>query len=101
DTGAAFFGGPSIYNPNEINPRLGNGGTIMIGKQVGDYAIEASGFYISQSSSSKVLESKGSINMPYANAPLGFEGDNGMFLQGDVLRANLKNTLGSAELVCR
>jgi Putative beta barrel porin-7 (BBP7) len=98
DTGNAFFGGPTLLDANEINPRLGSGFTGMIGKQWGDYAIEFGGFYIAQQTSFKQIEDKGSINAPFANPPLGFEGDNGLWLQGDVFKASLSDQIGSAEL---
>ena len=98
DTGSATFGGPTLVDANDINPRIGSGFTAMIGKQWGDYAVEFGGFYISQVSSSKQIEDKGSINAPFGNPPVGFEGDNGLWLQGDVFRATLTDQIGSAEL---
>lgn len=98
DTGNAFFGGPTLVDANDINPRLGSGFSAMIGKQWGEHAVELSGFYIGQQTSFKQLEDQGSINVGFSNPPLGFEGNNGMFLQGDVFRATLTDQLGSAEL---
>ena len=34
------------------------------------------------------------INLPYINAPVGFEGDNGLFLQGDVFQSTLRDAVG-------
>jgi hypothetical protein len=98
DTGNAFFGGPTLLDANELNPRLGSGFSAMVGKQWGEHAVELSGFYISQQSTFKEVAEKGSLNAPFSNPPVGFEGDNGMFLQGDVFRATLTDQLGSAEL---
>jgi hypothetical protein len=98
DTGSAYFGGPTVLDANEINPRLGSGFSAMVGKQWGEHAIELSGFYISQQSSYKQIENQAALNAPFSNPPVGFEGDNGMFLQGDVFRATLTDQLGSAEL---
>ena len=98
DTGNAFFGGPNVVDANEINPRLGSGFSAMIGKQWGEHALELSGFYIAQQSSAKQIENQAGLNAPFSNPPVGFEGDNGMFLQGDVLKATLTDQLGSAEL---
>ena len=98
DTGSAYFGGPTVLDANDLNPRIGSGFTAMIGKQWGDYAVEFGGFYIAQQTSFKQIEDKGSLNAGFSNPPLGFEGDNGMFLQGDVFRASLSDTIGSAEL---
>ncbi len=98
DTGIPFSGGPSLLNGNDISPRIGSGFTAMVGKQWGDYAVEFGGFYISQTSSSRQIDDKGSINAPFANPPVGFEGDNGLWLQGDTFRATLSDQVGSAEL---
>ena len=98
DTGGVFFGGPSLLDANEINPRLGSGFNAMIGKQFGGYSVELGGFYVAQQRTFRQVEDPGSLNAPFANPPLGFEGDNGMFLQGDVFRATLTDQIGSAEL---
>lgn len=98
DTGNAFFGGPSLLDANEINPRMGSGFNAMIGKQFGGYSVEMGGFYVAQQRTFRQIEDPGSINAPFSNPPLGFEGDNGMFLQGDVFRATLTDQVGSAEL---
>src|SRR5262249_43483777 len=38
------------------------------------------------------------INGNFNNAPLGFEGNNGMWLQADVIRTRLQTAVGSAEV---
>jgi hypothetical protein len=97
DTGNAYFGGPSLFDANELNPRMGSGLSAMIGKQWGSNAVELGGFYISQTTSSKVVQGTAIINAPYFNPPIGFEGDNGMFLQDDVFKATLKDQIVSGE----
>src|SRR5713226_1467439 len=75
-----------VLNFHDINPRFSSGPRVMIGYHCGTSAIEASGFYVGQSSSSKQIEAPGSLDVPFSGGgnpfifPIGFEGDNGMWL---------------------
>jgi len=93
-----------VLNFHDINPRFSSGPRVMIGYHCGTSAIEASGFYVGQSSSSKQIEAPGSLDVPFSGGgnpfifPIGFEGDNGMWLQDDVVRIRLQTALGSGEV---
>jgi hypothetical protein len=96
-------GAPEVANFHDVNMRWNQGGRVTIGYHCDCQAFELSGFYLSQSSSSKVYENPGrldtffNVNGNFAVAPLGFEGDNGMWLQADVIKLRLQTALGNAE----
>jgi Protein of unknown function (DUF1551). len=64
-------------------------------------SVEWTGFYIPQSESRNEVARPGRLNSFFFNPPLGFEGDNGLFLQADRARATEQTALGSAELNVR
>jgi hypothetical protein len=92
-----------LSNFSDIDPRLMNGGQATIGYHWDRYALEASGFYLAQSSASRTVALPGSLNNyfnvngDFTSFPLGFEGDNGMWLQDDIVRISLKESLASGE----
>ncbi len=94
---------PLAGNFNDIDPRLSSGVRTSIGYHWDNYAIEASGFYIGQTSASRTFASLGrfdtffNVNGNFFSFPLGFEGDNGMWLQDDIIRLRLQTAVGSAE----
>src|SRR5579872_1395907 len=51
------------------------------GMLLGDRAIELSGFTIFQRAASQEVDAPGLLNLFFTNPPLGFEGDNGLWLQ--------------------
>src|SRR5262249_15544624 len=69
-----------------------------IGYLCGNQSIELSGFWIPQNSSSADFFFPGRIDQFFTNPPLGFEGDNGLWLQADHVRTTLRTELANAEL---
>jgi hypothetical protein len=104
DTGnAPPAGARDILNFHDINPRYDSGVLFTLGYHWDTSAVELSGFYLGQSSSSKLVVFPGSLDAPFnvngalLNAPLGFEGDNGLWLQADIMRIRLQQSLASGE----
>jgi hypothetical protein len=97
---------PQALTYNDIDMRLTNGVRTTLGLHWGNEAIEASGFYLGESNSAKLIASHGAFDTFFnvngapssAVFPLGFEGDNGMWLQADVIRLSLQTALGSGEV---
>jgi hypothetical protein len=97
---------PEALTYHDIRQVLTEGVRTTVGLHWGNQAIEASGFYLGESDSAKLLASHGlfdtffNVNGALSSQvfPLGFEGDNGMWLQDDVLRLSLQTSLGSAEV---
>jgi hypothetical protein len=88
---------------HDIGMNWNNGLRGTLGVFHDDRAFELSGFYLFQNSSAKTYANPGrldsffNVNGNFSAAPLGFEGDNGMWLQADVMRLRLQTALGSAE----
>jgi hypothetical protein len=104
DTGIpAPAGSPPFGHFHDINPRFNYGERMTIGYHCGTQAIELSGFYLSQNSSSKLYANPGqldtffNVNGDVNSFPNGFGGDNLMWLQADQIRTLLQTALGSAE----
>jgi hypothetical protein len=95
---------PLAADFHDVNPRLNDGARATLGYHWGTHALEASGYYLSQNSSSKVYEAPGLLstffntNGVVQNFPNGFGGDNIMWLQDDVIRTRLQTALGSGEV---
>ena len=107
DTGTVppTFPRPTLVGDlHDIDPRLNQGLRLTLGYHWCDYAIEASGFYLAQSSNTRVYANPGRLDVPFnINGrtdifPLGFEGDNGMWLQDDIVSTRLQTSLASGEV---
>jgi hypothetical protein len=80
-----------------LNPKFSWGGRGTLGYRWDNQAVEISGFYLPQTSVSHITTNPGRIDLPFINAPVGFEGDNGLWLQADRTVMTLQTTLGNAE----
>ena len=56
------------------------------------------GFYLAQYTRSGAIALPGQIDLPFVNMPLGFEGDNGLWLQADRTITAFSSALADAEL---
>jgi hypothetical protein len=104
DTGIGPTGAtPVIGDFHNVSPGYMSGVNATLGYHSGTEAFEVSGFYMSQSSDTKTFASPGGLDSyfnvggSFINAPLGFEGDNGMWLQADVMRIQFKTAVGNGE----
>jgi hypothetical protein len=104
DTGAPPSAAtPIIATFHDVSPAYMSAPQVMVGYHTGTEAFEASGFYFGQATTTKTYASAGHLDSffnvggSFSGAPLGFEGDNGMWLQSDVMTMQFKTSLGSAE----
>lgn len=104
DTGVTTpFRAPVFADYNDILPRLMSGVQATIGYHFDTYALEVSGFHLGQGDASRVYTAPGRIDVPFnvkgdfQNFPTGFNGNNILWLQGDLLRTNFKTSLTSGE----
>jgi hypothetical protein len=90
---------PEILDFHDIPHAYSNGVVTTIGYHFGCCnAIELTGFYMSQVTAGKQVDAAGRLSTPFHNFPVGFEGDDDLFLHEDVLKETLKTAIGSAEL---
>jgi hypothetical protein len=78
-------------------PAMQWGATATIGYAVEDWAFEVSGFFIPEVNKTKTIINKGKLDLPFINPPLGFEGDNGLWLQADRVGLSDRIQLTNAE----
>jgi hypothetical protein len=90
-----------VQDYDMLVPQMAFGVAATIGYQVGDCALEATGFYVPRSNTHVDTVRQGRLDLNFFNPPLGFEGDNGLWLQADRVRTTLGTTLASGELNLR
>ncbi len=90
---------PVLQSLSDVSQHFGGGPRATLGYLFnGNQAIEVSGFYIFQNSSTTALADPGRIDSFFFNPPLGFEGDNGLWLQADRMSTSFSSTLWNAEV---
>jgi hypothetical protein len=100
DTGARPLAERFLVNEldfHDLSPDMGAGVTATVGYLWGGNALELSGFYIFSHHSDTGISFPGRLDLPFTNPPLGFEGDNGMWLQADRVHLQLREEMGTAE----
>ena len=92
---------PTAQNLSDVNPKWNSGGRITVGYLFGNCAVELTGFYDPNSSANSTVTNQGQLFVPFGppnKIPLGFEGNNGLFLQADKVQTTFSNEIGNAEL---
>jgi hypothetical protein len=87
-----------VQNAADVDPDMAGGLRGTIGYLFGNQSIELTGFWIPENSSSADFFFPGRIDAFFNNAPLGFEGDNGLWLQADHIKTTLRTQLANAEI---
>jgi hypothetical protein len=88
-----------VEDLHSLNPRMNFGVKATIGCLMEEKgcAFELSGFYIPRQTRTVGVDHAGQLDLFFFNPPLGFEGDNGMWLQADRVRTSLATTISGAE----
>jgi hypothetical protein len=86
-----------VENLHDVHPGLGGGIEGTWGYMWGGNALELTGYYIFDEGNSTIVNRPGRLDSFFFNPPLGFEGDNGLWLQADQIRTTLHTALGNAE----
>jgi hypothetical protein len=91
---------PPIASFSDVRPSLNSGIRASLAYREDGCAIEVAGFYLFQATSSSLTSIKDRLDLPFANfpSPLGFQGDNFLWLQADTVQTTLETQLGSAEV---
>jgi hypothetical protein len=98
DTGLpAAPGGAVAQKLGDLKPRFDGGVRATFGYLWDNQAVELTGYYITQSNRSTGVSAGGRIDGLFFNAPLGFEGDNGLWLQADRMATTFSSELYSIE----
>jgi hypothetical protein len=88
----------AITSWNDINPDMRFGPTATVGWMWGSNAIEVTGYYLPDQSDSSTTILTGGLFVPFIHPPIGFEGDNGLWSQADVVKLRLVSNTTNAEL---
>jgi hypothetical protein len=92
-------GQPLVQRYKDIGQNMNFGVTATVGYLFNDtQAIEFTAFYIGVSNNEIESDIPGQIDAFFHNAPLGFEGDNGLWLQADRLHTTFTQRIGGGEL---
>jgi hypothetical protein len=89
---------PAAERYGDLTPNMAFGVRGAVGYLYGENAVELTGFFIPENTSSVTAASPGRLNAVFTNPPAGFGGVNGLFRQADVVSTSLTSTLGDAEL---
>jgi hypothetical protein len=92
------LGSPVVLRLSDLDPDYTWGVRATAGYRVEDCAVEFTGFYLSNHTGRKQVDRQGQLDLPFFNPPLGFEGDNGLWLQADRVRLDLDDAMGDAEV---
>jgi hypothetical protein len=101
DTGEAPVSGRFVtpaLSFSDVHPDMAAGVRATIGYLFNDEAIEVTGFYVPENSASVGAAFAGRLDLFFRNPPVGFEGDNGLWRQADLVRTTLKTDFTNAEL---
>lgn len=74
------------------------GGKATIGYHWDNHSLELTGFYVPKNTSTHTIAFPRQIDSYFFNPPVGFEGNNFLWLQADLMSISLRTSLGSAEL---
>ena len=88
----------TVQDYDDIRPDMNFGVEGTLGYQWGGNAIELTGFWIGDNKASAETDIPGRLFLPFFHPPLGFEGDNGMWIHADRNRITLEQSLGNAEV---
>ena len=92
---------PLALGLNQVDPSSMFGGRLTVGCLIGNEAVEVTGFYTPPTTASRTVTDRGQLFVPFGppnKTPIGFEGNNGIFLQADRVKASFTNEVANAEL---
>src|SRR5262249_55246504 len=93
---------PPLQDLANIHPEMTAGIRATVGYLFGNQAVELTGWYVSPNPTSLVTQEAGRLTVPFAtqstSIPVGFEGNNGLWLNADRVVASYASQTGNVEL---
>jgi hypothetical protein len=87
-----------VLSLHDISPEMAWGPRSTIGYMWDNQAIEVGGFFVGDSASSAGINFPGRLFLFFNHPPLGFEGDNGMWIHADRAVETLFSSFGTGEI---
>jgi hypothetical protein len=94
---AAMFGQPPELSLHDITTNYAWGPRFTLGWYDGPQAFEFSGFYLPENTNGVNDVAPSALTSFFFNAPPGFGGLNGLWIQDDQMQASLRTNIGNAE----
>jgi hypothetical protein len=82
---------------SDLEPGMEFGPRVTLGYMWDNQALEFTGFFVPNNTSETVVARQGRLDLFFIHPPLGFEGDNGMWLHADRNVLTMFNSLGNME----
>jgi hypothetical protein len=100
DTGIIPFGSnhPTVQTYNDIGQNYEYGPKVTLGYLWQNHSIEVTGFWLPESKNSADTVLPGQVDQLFRNTPIGFEGNNGLWLQADRVNTEFRSQMWSAEV---
>jgi hypothetical protein len=91
---------PTLLRFSDISPDFNWGARATIGYRCGPDSIEATGYFLGQTEFASQVALPGRIDLPFSafNPPLGFNGNNGLWLQADLVRIEQQTRIANGEV---
>lgn len=90
-----------LFDTNMISPNYIWGPVATLGFQMGNNALEFTGYWLPDQESKTANSNPGLLDLPFFNPPLGFEGNNGLWRQADQVVTSFRSQIGNAEINLR
>jgi hypothetical protein len=87
-----------VQDTHDLSPDMEFGPRVTLGYMWGNQAVEFTGFFIPDNTSATEVARAGRLFLFFTHPPLGFEGDNGMWLHADRNQLTMFNSLGNMEV---
>jgi hypothetical protein len=90
---------PTVLSFNDVAPPFNWGTVTTLGYRIGAQSFELTGYYLGLSTGAKVAALPGQLDLPFSafDPPLGFTGNNGLWLQADFVEAIQQTRIANAE----
>jgi hypothetical protein len=90
---------PTVLNFADVPQQFNWGTKTTLGYNVGDHTFELTGYYLGLSTAAKSASLPGQLDLPFSafNPPLGFTGDNFLWLQADFVEAVQQTRIANVE----
>ena len=92
---------PVTLDLSALNPNFGWGPRGTVGILWDSCALEATGYYLPETTNQVWRARPGQLTSFFVNPPVGFEGNNGLWQNADKVRVSLGSTLASGEVNLR